>query len=216
MLIAGSRPIHSVTSVLCLGAHADDIEIGCGGTLLKLRTLNPALDVTVVVLSGDEPRLDEARRSAAALPGDRRVEFIAQSFRDSYFPYCGAELKDCFNQLARGRRPDVIFTHARHDLHQDHRLVSDLTWNAFRDHLILEYEIPKYDGDLGSPNTFVALDRATCDRKIEHLRSCFPTQADKPWFSSETFIATLRLRGVECRSPDGYAEGFYARKLILA
>ena len=215
-MVAATPLLHAVSAVLCLGAHPDDIEIGCGGTLAKLRSLNPRLEVTFVVFSADETRAGEARESAASFAGDRDIELIVKSFRESYFTYEGAEIKDYFNELAERRRPDVVFTHYRHDRHQDHRLLSDLTWNTFREHVILEYEIPKYDGDVGVPNAFVPLNRSICDTKITQLERCFGSQTAKPWFSRETFMATLRLRGIECRSPGGYAEAFYARKLVLA
>lgn len=216
-MTAGTPGLQSVSTVLCLGAHSDDIEIGCGGTLLKLRRLNPRLSLKFIVFSGDAGRADEARRSVEALAGNGNgVELAVQSFRDGYFPYEGARIKDYFNELAGGVRPDLIFTHYRNDLHQDHRVISELTWNTFRDHLILEYEIPKYDGDVGTPNVFVHLDQCTCEQKIDQLHRSFSSQVAKPWFSRETFLSTLRLRGIESRSPDGYAEAFYGRKLILA
>jgi len=217
VVIAGAQGFESVSTVLCLGAHSDDIEIGCGGTLLKLRRINPRLHVKFIVFSGDDSRAGEARRSVQALTGNGNgVELVVHSFRDGYFPYEGARIKDSFNELADTVRPDLIFTHYRQDLHQDHRVVSELTWNTFRDHLILEYEIPKYDGDVGSPNVFVHLDQCTCEQKIDQLQRSFSSQAAKPWFSRETFLSTLRLRGIESRAPDGYAEAFYGRKLILA
>lgn len=201
--------------VLFLGAHSDDIEIGCGGTVLKLIRENPNACVTWIVLSGDDRRAAEARHSAdsflAGVP-DRTV--VVEGFRDGYFPYTGTEVKDRFEQL-KGLSPDVIFTHYREDRHQDHRLVSDLTWNTFRDHLILEYEIPKYDGDLGSPNLFVHLDEPTVNGKIDRIVEHFLTQDDRHWFTRETFVSVLRLRGIESRSPGGYAEGFHCRRVTL-
>lgn len=201
--------------VLCLGAHSDDIEIGCGGTVLRLCCEHPNACFTWIVFSGDEQRAAEARRSAnsflAGLP-DRTV--IVEGFRDGYFPYMGTEVKDRFEQL-KGLSPDVIFTHYREDRHQDHRLVSDLTWNTFRDHLILEYEIPKYDGDLGCPNLFVHLDEPTVNGKIDRIVEHFLTQDNRHWFTRETFQSVLRLRGIESRAPEGYAEGFHCRKVTL-
>jgi LmbE family N-acetylglucosaminyl deacetylase len=214
VLIAGAETLQSLSTVLCLGAHSDDIELGCGGTILKLQRLNPRLNVKFIVFSADEERASEARQSVQSLVGDDNVELVVKSFRESYFAY-DARIKDYFNELGEGARPDLIFTHYRHDLHQDHRIVSELTWNTFRDHLILEYEIPKYDGDLGVPNVFVHLDQCLCEQKIDHLQRCFRSQRVKPWFSRETFTATLRLRGIESKSPEGYAEGFYGRKLVL-
>ncbi len=202
--------------ILCLGAHADDIEIGCGGTLLRLLADHRVLEVDWVVFSAPGTRAREARRGARLfLNGAGRRRTIVKNFRDGFFPYLGAKIKDCFEGLKQSPSPDVIFTHYRADRHQDHRVISDLTWNTFRDHLILEYEIPKYDGDLGSPNVFVPLDEPTRDRKIRHLRAAFPSQRGKEWFSDETFTGLMRLRGMEARAPDGYAEAFYTRKVVL-
>lgn len=203
--------------LLALGAHADDIEIGCGGTILKLIEANPGLHVDWIVLSANPTRADEARASARTLlraAGSANVR--VESFRESYFPYIGSEIKEYFDTLGATLRPDVVFTHSGADLHQDHRLLSELTWNTFRNHLILEYEIPKYDGDLGRPNVFVHLARAVSERKLDHLMEAFPSQHEKHWFSRDTFLSTLRLRGIESGSPDGHAEAFYCRKLVLA
>jgi LmbE family N-acetylglucosaminyl deacetylase len=202
--------------VLCLGAHSDDIEIGCGGTILKLLENNQNLEFCWVAFSSGEERAKEARESAAAfLRGAKTQNIVIKNFRNSYFPFHGAEIKDFFEQLKREFVPDVVFTHYRGDLHQDHRLVSELTWNSFRDHLILEYEIPKYDGDLGVPNFFVHLDKKAVDRKIEYISRHFKSQQSKQWFDPDTFLGILRLRGVESNSPTKYAEAFYCRKVIL-
>lgn len=200
--------------VLLLGAHSDDIEIGCGGTVLRLIRENPDLEVTWVVFSALGERGKEAKKSAREFLKDvSHKQIILHDFKDSYFPYHGAEIKDKFEQLKRDLMPDVIFTHYGNDLHQDHRLLCELTWNTWRDQFILEYEIPKYDGDLGSPNFFVSLDDSLREKKIELLMRFFRTQANKHWFSPETFNAIMRLRGVECKSSGGYAEGFYGRKI---
>ena len=202
--------------VLCIGAHCDDIEIGCGGTVLRLLELNPALDFHWVVLCSNEARRQEALEGARRFLGrdaEKRVQI--QGFRDGFLPYLGGEVKDLFERLKGQLQPDLILTHFRSDLHQDHRLVSDLTWNTFRDHLILEFEIPKYDGDLGAPNFFVPLSEALVARKIEHVMGAFASQHGRRWFSADTFRALMRLRGVECNAPDDYAEAFYARKLVL-
>jgi LmbE family N-acetylglucosaminyl deacetylase len=202
--------------VLMLGAHADDLEIGCGGTMLELLRRPRPLRVSWVVFSGVGRREQEARRSARHfLRGARRQEVIVERFRDGYFPTQHREIKDCFERLKARVRPDMIFTHARDDLHQDHRLISELTWNTFRDHAIFEYEIVKYDGGLGSPNAFVPVSAANCRRKITLLMREFGTQRSRRWFTPQTFMAMLRLRGVECNSPSGYAEGFHVRKLLL-
>jgi LmbE family N-acetylglucosaminyl deacetylase len=203
--------------ILCLGAHSDDIEIGCGGTILKLIQTYLQLSFHWVVFSSGQPtRAREALDSAHAFLGPAaEKKIVVHDFKDGFFPYLGAEIKTYFEQLKEDFSPDLIFTHYRHDLHQDHRLICDLTWNTFRDHLILEYEIPKYDGDLGSPNFFVPLDQAICQQKISYLQAHFKTQENKHWFTDETFLSILRIRGVESRSSSNYAEAFYGRKMIL-
>jgi LmbE family N-acetylglucosaminyl deacetylase len=203
-----------VRQVLCLGAHADDIEIGCGGTVLRLASLYPDANFHWVVFSAPGTRKHEAETSAGQFLRDAGSKTIeVRSFRDGFFPYCGGDIKDVFESLKKSVNPDIIFTHYGHDLHQDHRLLSELTWNTFRDHMILEYEIPKYDGGLGSPNLFVQLTQDERRRKIDLLLAEFPSQAAKKWFNEATFNALLRLRGVESNSPSGYSEGFYCRKL---
>ena len=202
--------------LLCLGAHADDIEIGCGGLVLALIDRHDDIEVDWVVFSAPSGRSREARRSADLfLKGARRKRILVKRFRDGFFPYEGAKIKVEFEALKRQCSPDLVLTHYRDDRHQDHRVLSDLTWNTFRDHLVLEYEIPKFDGDLGIPNCFVPLDRATCARKVKYLATAFGSQRDKHWFSGETFMGLMRLRGMECRAPGGYAEAFYARKVSL-
>jgi len=202
--------------VLALGAHPDDIEIGCGGTILKLTEAFPNCVVTWVVLSANGERAEEARRSGEAFLGRAREHrLIVESFRDGFFPYSGPDVKDFFEGLKGDVSPDLILTHYRMDLHQDHRLVSELTWNTFRDHLILEYEVPKYDGDLGAPNLFVHLDQSIVQLKIRNLMSNFVSQSQRHWFTEDLFLSTLRLRGMESNSPSRYAEGLYCRKLVL-
>ena len=202
--------------VLCLGAHSDDIEIGCGGTILKLLKTYPNVSVTWVVFSGQGSRIDEAKASAASfLDGAQKKQVIVKEFRDGFFPYTGADIKEYFETLKSLVEPDLIFTHFREDRHQDHRVISDLTWNTYRDHMILEYEVPKYDGDLGSPNFFMHLDREVCQQKAHLLLKHFGTQANKHWFTKETFLASLRLRGIESRAPENYAEAFYGRKIAI-
>jgi LmbE family N-acetylglucosaminyl deacetylase len=199
--------------ILAVGCHADDIEIGAGGTLLTLCGRHQDLRVTWVVLSADGRREQEARASAAAFVGDR-AEVVVRSFRESYFPHAGAELKEFFDELGREVSPDVVLTHAGTDLHQDHRLVAELTWNTFRDQLILEYEIPKYDGDLGAPNVFVPLEEEVVARKVELLLEHFPSQREKHWFTEDLFRGLMRLRGVE--SATRFAEAYRCRKLALS
>lgn len=206
----------SFRSVLCLGAHADDIEIGCGGTILRWTEQNPDLEVHWVVFAARGDRRLEAQRSAEAFLGHSRAKRIElHSFRDSFFPSDFFDIKESFEELKGRVSPDVILTHYGEDRHQDHRVISELTWNTFRHHLVLEYEIPKYDGDLGQPNAFVTLDEATCDRKIDLLYEHFPTQAGRSWFDRDTFRGLMRLRGVECAAPGRFAEAFYARKVRL-
>jgi LmbE family N-acetylglucosaminyl deacetylase len=202
--------------VLCLGAHSDDIEIGCGGTLLRLLAENAGLHVDWVVFSGDAARAAEATASAREfLRGAAESRITVKGFRDSYMPFEGERVKDFMHALAAECRPDLIFTHRKEDAHQDHRLLADLTWCAFRDHLVLEYEIPKYEGDLGTPNVFVPLPQPLCSQKVEALERHFGTQRGKRWFSEDTFWSLLRLRGLECQSPTRYAEAFYSRKIVL-
>lgn len=203
-------------TILCLGAHADDIEIGCGGTLLKLTEQNRNVTVHWVVFSATPPRVREAKRSAGVfLQNAHAKEVVIKNFRDSYFPFMGERIKKFVQQLGREVSPDLIFTHYRKDLHQDHRLLAELTWNAFRNHLILEYEIPKYDGDLGAPNAYVHLSKDMAKRKVRHICEQFKTQRSKQWFSEDTFLALLRLRGIESNSPGNYAEAFYSPKTLL-
>jgi LmbE family N-acetylglucosaminyl deacetylase len=202
--------------ILCLGSHCDDIEIGCGGTILHLLAEHSNTSVFWVVLSSTEARAHEAQRSAAAfLEKAACKEVMIKTFKDGFLPYQGAEVKSFFEELKQRISPDLIFTHYRHDLHQDHRLACELTWNTWRDHLILEYEIPKYDGDFGTPNCFVELDESLCQDKVRSIVNSFASQREKHWFSEDIFLAVLRLRGMECRSATGYAEAFYSRKLVL-
>jgi LmbE family N-acetylglucosaminyl deacetylase len=202
--------------VLCLGAHSDDIEIGCGGTLIQLLEHYPGSEFLWMVFSASAERSREAEKSANAyLEKVKRKEVVIKDFRDGFFPYLGEGIKQSFEDLKKHFNPDVIFTSSRHDLHQDHRLISELTWNTFRDHLILEYEILKYDGDLGSPNLFVPLKRSTCEEKIRRLKVCFKSQQDNSWFDEECFYALMRIRGLESNSASRYAEAFFCRKSLL-
>jgi LmbE family N-acetylglucosaminyl deacetylase len=214
-LVLGNKQ-RALRRVLCLGAHCDDIEIGCGATLLRLQEQNPGLEFYWMVFSSTPKRKREAAKSAKLfLSSATTSRVVFKNFRDSYFPFQGARIKDCFEVLKKSFTPDLIFTHCRGDLHQDHRLICELTWNSFRNHLILEYEIPKYDGDLGSPNFFVGLPESLCRQKIDLLMRCFGSQSAKQWFTKDTFRATLRLRGIESNAPEKYAEGFYCRKVVL-
>jgi LmbE family N-acetylglucosaminyl deacetylase len=202
--------------ILCLGAHSDDLEIGCGGAMLRLLQTYGPLRVDWVVFSASGPRAEEAQRAASLfLAGAAEQRVHLKSFRDGFFPYQGAAIKEYFEALKQDLAPDLIFTHYRHDLHQDHRLINELTWNTFRRHLILEYEIPKYDGDLGTPNVFMHLDEETAHRKVEYLMRSFATQRSKHWFTEDLFLGLLRLRGMEAGGQTHYAEAFYGRKLSI-
>jgi LmbE family N-acetylglucosaminyl deacetylase len=204
----------SPLKILCLGAHADDIEIGCGGTILQLAGQYPNCIFHWVVFSANGIRAKEAEQAASLFAGSAAIRPRIKSFKDGFMPFQGAEIKGVFEEL-KEISPDLIFTHNRRDAHQDHRLLAELTWNTFRNHMILEYEIPKYDGDLGQPEVFVPLALATCNVKVAYIVETFQSQRNKNWFRSETFLALMRLRGMECNSPSGYAEAFYARKLTL-
>ena len=203
-------------SVLCLGAHSDDIEIGCGGTILRLLQTSRNCQVTWVVFCADAARKREAVTSAKRfLSGAKASTIITKAFKESFFPYRGERIKAFFEQLKTRVAPDLIFSHYRHDLHQDHRMISELTWNTFRSHLILEYEIPKYDGDLGQPNVYVPLSEELCDAKVRYLVEGFSTQRSRQWFTEDTFHALLRLRGIEANGTSRYAEAFYGRKMVI-
>jgi LmbE family N-acetylglucosaminyl deacetylase len=210
---SGGAPVR----LLAIGAHPDDIEIGCCGTILKLLEEDALSAIGWVVLSGKGERADEARASAeAVLSGVEEKRLILRDFRDGFFPYDGGDIKEFFESLKSEFSPDIVLTHQRADLHQDHRVACELTWNTFRDHLILEYEVPKYDGDTGSPNLFVPLAEDLRRRKIDHLMTHFATQRPKRWFKEDLFSGLLRLRGMECNSPTSFAEAFYCRKAMLA
>jgi LmbE family N-acetylglucosaminyl deacetylase len=202
--------------VLCLGAHSDDIEIGCGGTMLRLLQVYPKAEVWWVVLSAAGVRRREAQGSARALlQTAAKSRIVVKQFRESFMPFHGEDVKEFFEELKSQLSPDLIFTHYRHDLHQDHRVVSDFTWNTFRNHLIFEYEIPKYDGDIGCPNVFVPLTRAMARTKVAHLLQYFVSQRGRQWFTEDLFLSLLRIRGMECNAPSKLAEAFYVRKWVF-
>lgn len=202
--------------ILCLGAHCDDIEIGCGGTLSNMLGKYKNAEVHWVVLSSDSRREKEARSSANLFLRNAKIKnILVKKFRNGYFPYVGGEIKDYFEDLKNNFSPDVIFTHYRLDIHQDHRVTSDLTWNTFRNNFILEYEIPKFDGDFGSPNLFVPLKYPDCQRKVNKILKSFTSQSEKHWFTEELLLSTLRIRGMECCSSTNYAEAFYCRKISI-
>lgn len=202
--------------ILCLGAHSDDIEIGSGGAILELLRTRRDLEFHWVVFSSGRDRDREANRSADLfLKGSKKKKVSVLDFRNGFFPSETVQIKEYFEELKNSFVPDIIFTHTRDDLHQDHRVINQLTWNTWRNHFILEYEILKFDGDLGNPNVFVTFDQKICDRKISHLMSCFKTQRDKQWFTKDTFQGLMRVRGVHSCSPGKFAEAFYSRKLII-
>lgn len=211
----GSRE-RPVRQVLCLGSHCDDIEIGCGGTILRLLKEDPRREIHWRVFSSTPARKKEAMHAASLFLKSAKSKKVAvRNYRDSFFPSFHSRIKQEFEQLKRQCNPDLILTHYRHDLHQDHRVICELTWNTFRNHLILEYEIPKYDGDLGAPNFFVPLDPDICERKVRYICDSFVSQRPKRWFTGDTFLALSRIRGVESNAPSGHAEAFHCRKLVL-
>jgi LmbE family N-acetylglucosaminyl deacetylase len=208
----GSRPL----TLLCIGAHSDDLEIGCGGTVRRLAGEGRLDHVEWVVLSAAGERDAEARAGAAAfLEGARSTTVHVERYRDGFFPSLLGELKERFEDLKRTVQPDLVFTHRREDLHQDHRVTSELVGNTFRSHLVLEFEIPKYDGDLATPNLYVELSEAIAREKADRVMAVFASQRHRDWFAPEVFLALSRLRGVECRAREGHAEGFFARKLVV-
>ena len=203
-------------SILCIGAHSDDIEIGCGGSILRILDEYPAVDIYWVVFSANQKRKQEAIESAHAfLKKARSKKIIIKDFRDSFFPYIGSNIKDYFKQLQKDWNGNLIFTHYLYDLHQDHRLLSEMTWNTFRDHLILEYEIPKWDGDLDRPNFYFDLKKKQVEEKVSIIANVFKTQTKRDWFNSETFTSLMRIRGVESRSKSKHAEAFHLRKGVF-
>jgi len=204
-----------IVTILCLGAHSDDIEIGCGGSLLQLKKAYQKAKFHWVVFSASGSRGKEAAQGAELFTSGCEKEVALKEYRDGFLPYSGTAVKDFFEELKGQIDPDLIFTHWHGDAHQDHRLVSELTWNTFRNHLILEYEIPKYDGDLGRPNLFVPLAEPLPEQKVNYLFEVFESQHSKPWFDRATFLGLMRIRGMESNSASGYAEAFYARKLVL-
>jgi len=211
-----SLRLNRIKRMLCLGAHSDDIEIGCGATILRLIREHPDIRIYWLVFSAQGVRAREAKQSAADfLRGVRSKQIRTMTFRESYFPSEWSAIKDAFEQVKSEFEPDLVLTQYRDDRHQDHRVLSDLAWNTFRNHLVLEYEIPKYDGDLGQPNVFVPISRELCERKIAALMQHFKSQTSRHWFTEDTFWALLRLRGIESAAKSGFAEAFYGRKLTV-
>ncbi len=206
----------SPLKILCLGAHSDDIEIGCGGTILRLATDYPGCVFHWVVFSARGERAREAEHAAELFAGSSILGGPQlKTFKDGFMPFVGAEVKAVFEEVKQSISPDLIFTHNRKDSHQDHRLLAELTWNTFRNHLILEYEIPKYDGDMGQPSVYVPFPKEICEKKVQYITDAFQSQHSKRWFEAETFRSLMRLRGMECNSFSGYAEAFFCRKMVL-
>jgi LmbE family N-acetylglucosaminyl deacetylase len=202
--------------ILCIGAHCDDIEIGCGGLLLALRGRNRNLRVDHLVLSAPSGRRAESADAQRAFVAARdRGTLRFADFPDGLFPSHYSDIKSIAESIKAECPPDIIFCHERDDRHQDHRLVNEIVWNTFRNQLILEYEIPKWDGGLGQPNVYVPLTEAQAQRKARYLVENFRSQTGRHWFSQDTFLALSRLRGIECRAPGGHAEGFHLRKARL-
>lgn len=211
-----SQPKNRLLKVLCLGAHSDDIEIGCGGTILRLLSEYKNVEVHWVVLGSNGRRDGEAIASANKFLADaKKNKIIIKNYKESFFPYVGGEIKTFLEKLKKKVSPDIIFSHYRHDLHQDHRVISELTWNTYRDHFILEYEIIKYDGDLGVPNFFVHLNEEICRKKIDFIMDSFKSQRNRDWFTPDAFLSIHRIRGIESKAPEKYAEAFYCRKLVV-
>lgn len=205
-----------VREVLCLGAHCDDIEIGCGGLLATLATGRPGVRFRFVVMSGSAARADETRAALRSLlPAETLFDVLVLGFRDGFFPADWEGIKTAFERLKSGPVPDLVLTHHGDDRHQDHRVVSELTWNTFRNHLVLEYEIPKWDGDLGRPQVFLPLETAAVDHKVDSLLEAFASQRSRNWFTADLFRGFMRLRGMECNAPSGFAEAFHVRKLVV-
>jgi LmbE family N-acetylglucosaminyl deacetylase len=209
-------PASRSLKVLCVGAHCDDIEIGCGATIVSLQKGRQPLVVDWIVLSGSDERRKETEAAMRLLVRpENRGELLCGAFPDGRFPAAYAPIKEFFESLKDRSPPDAIFCHERDDRHQDHRIVNEMVWNTFRDNLVLEYEIPKWDGGLGQPNVYVPLEAADVDAKIDALLSAHQTQRHRDWFTRDVFMAMLRMRGIECRAPSGYAEAFHGRKLSL-
>ena len=210
------RQLNPIRQILCLGAHSDDIEIGCGGTILRILDEFEDIEVKWIVFSADQARKIEAAQSADKfLAKACKREIKIEEFRDGFFPYIGAQIKEYFEKLKKEVSPDLIFAPCREDLHQDHRMISELAWNTFRDHFILEYEIPKYDGDFGRPNFYVALEKEVCLRKVDIILNTFRSQKSRNWFTADAFLSVMKLRGIEINAMGNYAEAFYGRKVCF-
>jgi LmbE family N-acetylglucosaminyl deacetylase len=215
-LTPGSAGTRQPLKILCLGAHSDDLEIGCGGTILRLLDEHPGSSVHWVVFSASPEREREARASAAAFTAAASARtVVTRTFRESFFPAQWVEIKEFFEETRRAFEPDLVLCHHRDDLHQDHKTIAELTWNTFRNHLVLAYEIPKYEGDLGKPNVYVPLTREVADRKVALILEHFASQAGRTWFRPDTFHGLMSIRAIECNAPSARAEAFHGRKLVL-
>lgn len=216
MLAVSLESLKNGGQVLCLGAHCDDVEIGCGATLVDLCQRYPGITIHAIVFCSDDQREAETRRCMSQLLGDTvNVMLNFANFRDGYLPYMAADVKDFLVATSRGIKPDLVFTHSRQDLHQDHKLVGEITYQVFRDNLIFEMEIPKYDGDIGQRNIYYPVSEKAVDQKNRSLMESYVSQRGKDWFREETFMSLMRLRGIECRSATGLAEAFQVFKLVL-
>lgn len=202
-------PLH----VVALGAHPDDIEIGCGGSLLRLAESVPDLTAEFVVASGEPSRVEEARHAAELFLPGCDVGVRAGDLPDGQFPAYWGDAKRLLEETARGRRADIVLAPCRGDAHQDHRTLAEIVPTVWRDHLVLSYEIPKWDGDLGRPSLYVPLSQELMREKVRRLHKAFPSQASREWFDDEVFLGLARLRGMECRSR--YAEAFTTAKATL-
>jgi LmbE family N-acetylglucosaminyl deacetylase len=217
VLRIGDQGLSGVGQVLFLGAHSDDIEIGCGGTILTLIEACPDVEIVWVVLSASGEREAEARRSASRFLSEASTSVVRiEGFRERYLPYIASDVKEVFDGLGNEVSPDLVFAPSSDDRHQDHRLIAELAENTFRDHLILNYEIPKYDGDLTTPNVYFRLSEDSIDRKVAYLLEEFPSQQNRHWFTEETFRSLSRIRGIESKAPSGFAEGFHCRKMVIS
>lgn len=213
-MLAAQLSLQDVDAPLVVGlsAHPDDLEIGAGGTVLRLLDDHPRARLLAIVLTADDARAAEAAAAVDRLAG-RRGTLVVHRLRDGFLPAQWGEAKDLLREATAGLCPDLVLAPARDDAHQDHRVVSELARQLFRDTLVLEYEVPKWDGDLGRPDTYVALTDEVVERKLSLLADCFPSQRSRPWFDDQVFRGLLRVRGVECGAR--YAEAFTARKVLL-
>jgi LmbE family N-acetylglucosaminyl deacetylase len=200
-------------SILAIGAHPDDIEIGAGGALLSLAAAYPGLQARYVVMTGTAERHQEAHSAASAFLPSADVRIDLHELPEGRFPAVWAQVKDALEEVARSCSPDLVLAPTRADAHQDHRTIGEIVSTVFRDQLYLGYEIPKWDGDLGQPSMYFPLSAGVARRKVELLHKCFPSQRGRDWWDDEVFLGMARLRGMECRAP--YAEAFTCTKAVI-